>query len=306
MTTPTRRTTQTTNALDFPLGRSVVPAAAVRRWHRLPQGARVLVGAGESVRPEQPIAEMPDGTPVLAGLGGRVVEVSPAAGVQLEGVASVVTGLLGLGGSAAGPLAFLTRGESPAVVPIPRGGIIVYPQRLSLTLLQRAAAGGAAGIVAASAAALELEAFVRADLTAVLDGLVPGIERFPLPLLLTEGVGDVAMDPAILEALTKRAGQVALLSGRTVPRWNLRPELVLSLPANTPAARLPVDSTLAPGAQVRIASGELRGTRGELLYVFAQQPGPPGSAGSSAPTAQVRTEDGRLVAVPLANLDRVG
>ncbi len=294
----------TTYALDFPLGRPLIPAAAVRRWRRLPPGSRPLVGPGELVRPDQPIAELPDGAPVLAGLGGRVVEVSPGGGIYLEGVASVLTGLLGIGSSVAGPLTFLPRGESAAVLPIPPGGIIVYPQRLSLTLLQRAAAGGAAGIVAASAPALELEAFARADLTAALDGLVPGIEHFPLPLLLTEGVIDVAMDPAILQTLTTRAGQVALLSGKTVSRWNLRPELLLPLPANTPTTSLPADCALVPGAQVRIASGALRGARGELVHLFSSQPSDP--LGRHAPSAQLRLEDGRLVVVPLANLDRVG
>jgi len=294
----------TTYALDFPLGRPLIPAAAVRRWRRLPPGSHPLVGPGEPVRPDQPIAELPDGTPVMAGLGGRVVEVSPVGGIQLEGVAAVLTGLLGLGGGGAGPLTFLPPGESAAVLPIPPGGIIVHPQRVSLTLLQRAAAGGAAGIVAASAAAFELEALVRADLTAVLDGLVPGIEHFPLPLLLTEGVGDAPMDPAILQALTARAGQIALLSGKTVPRWNLRPELLLPLPANTPTTSLPADCALVPGAQVRIAVGALRGARGELAHLFSAQP--PDPLGRHTPNAQVHLQDGRLVVVPLANLDRVG
>src|SRR5260221_12510313 len=148
----------TTYALDFPLGRPLIPAAAVRRWRRLRPGSRPLVGPGQPVGPDQPIAELPDGAPVIAGLGGRVVEVSPAGGIQLEGVAAVLTGLIGLGGSVAGPLTFLPPGESAAVLPIPAGSIIVHPQRVSLTLLQRAAAGGAAGIVAARAPAVELGA----------------------------------------------------------------------------------------------------------------------------------------------------
>jgi hypothetical protein len=295
----------TTYALDYPLGRPLIPAAAVRRWRQLPPGSRPAVAPGESVQPEQVIAEPAgsDGLPVIAGLAGRVVEVSPRAGIQLEGVARVLTGVRGWGGAAAGPLALFPRGESPAVVPIARGAILVYPQRLPLTLLQRAAAGGASGIIAASAAALELEAFARADLTAVLDGLVPGIERFPLTLLLTEGFGDLPMDPGVLQFLTQRAGQTALLVGRTVPRWNLRPELLLSAPPNAHTVRLPADSALVLGAHVRVASGALRGSSGELLHLFAHpQPGP---TSASLPSAQVRLGDGRVVVAPLAALDRV-
>lgn len=305
----------TAYSLDFPLGRSVIPAAAVRRWRMLGPHDRVLVNMGAQVRADQPIAESASaqegadgrGGPtsrssvMLAGLDGRIVEVT-AGGIQLEGVASVFTGLVGLGGSAAGPLTFLTRGESAAVVPIPPGGIIVYPQPLPLTLLQRAAASGAAGIVAGSMSALELEGFARADLTAALDGLVPGLERFPFPLVLTEGVGSAPMDPGVLQLLTRRVGQVALLSGRTQLRWNLRPELLLPLPAGAQPTPLPADCRLVPHAKVRISSGSLRGLRGELVRLFTQQQRD--ALGLLAPAAQVRLDDGRLVVVTLAGLDR--
>ncbi|HEX6819016.1 MAG TPA: hypothetical protein VF120_11630 [Ktedonobacterales bacterium] len=298
-----------TYTLDFPLGRPVIPAATVRRWRLLGPQDRPLVSAGMQVRADQSIAERGGGdeggettTKVLAGLDARVVEVTSVS-IQLEGVASVFTGVVGLGGSAAGPLTFLTRGESAAVVPIAPGGIIVYPQPLPLTLLQRAAAGGAAGIVAGSMSALELEGFARADLTAALDGLVPGLERFPFPLMLTEGVGSAPMDPGVLQLLTRRVGQVALLSGRTLLRANLRPELLLPLPMGAQVAPLPADSTLVPRAQVRISSGAMRGRRGELVHLFAQQQRD--MQGLLVAAAQVRLDDGRLVVVALAALDRI-
>ena len=65
-------------------------------------------------------------------------------------------------------------------------------------MLQRAYASGAAGVIAASASALELEAFARADLTALLDGFVPLSAQPPLTVLLTEGLGDCATRAAIL------------------------------------------------------------------------------------------------------------
>lgn len=295
--------------LDFPLGRPVIPAAGVRRWRPLEPQDRPLVSAGMQVRADQAIAEKVvaereggAGGKLLAGLEGRIVEVT-AGGIQLEGVASVFTGLVGLGGSAAGPITFLTRGESAAVVPIPPGGIIIYPQPLPLTLLQRAAASGAAGIVAGSMSALELEGFARADLTAALDRLLPGLERFPFPLMLTEGVGSSLMDAGILQLLTRRAGQVALLSGRTLLRANLRPELLLPLPVGTPVTPLPADCALVPRAKVRIASGALRGLRGELTHLLAHQQRDPQGLLTSA--AQVQLDDGRLVVVALAALDRI-
>jgi hypothetical protein len=297
----------TTHALDFPLGRPLIPAATLRRWRRLPPDAQALVAAGDQVRADQPLADIPrpgGSAPVLAGLSGWVLEVAPGRGVLLHGTATAVTGLLGLGGTVVAPLAFLPRGESLAVAPIPPGSIIIFPQRLPLTLLQRAAAAGAAGVVAASAAALELEAFARTDLTALLDGLVPGGDRFPLPLLLTEGLGDLPMDPTLAQLLAQHVGQVVMLSGATQPRRNLRPELLLPLAPGTNGTPPPVDSSIVPGAKVHVAAGQLRGAHGEVLALFAhQQIGPQGIL---APSAEVRLDDGGTYALPLGVLDRIG
>src|SRR5262245_32756677 len=166
-----------TLVLDYPLGWPVMPATLVRRERALPLGATPLVSLGDQVRPEQPIAEyvLANGSQraVVAGLGGRVVGAEASKHVTLEGVAVLMYGIVGLGGPTAGTLTVLPRGESPAVVPIVPGSVIIFPHQLPLMLLQRATVGGAAGIVAASAAARELEAFARTDLTALLDGQAP-------------------------------------------------------------------------------------------------------------------------------------
>src|SRR5690348_13939579 len=139
-------------ALDFPLGRPLTQAALVRRVRPLPEGATAAVAVNDQVRAEQPVAEYrpPSGPPsrVLAGLSGRVCAVEPGRSVAVESVAAVAQGIVGLGGPAAGPLALLARGESLAVAPIARGSVILFPHQVPLMLLQRAAAGGAVGIIA--------------------------------------------------------------------------------------------------------------------------------------------------------------
>lgn len=293
--------------MDFPLGWPVVPAANVRR-HRLLAGATALVGVGDQVRPDQAIAERPgsggERVPVLAGLAGRVTQVVPGRALTIEGVATVIQGVFGLGLPTAGPLHFLPRGESLAVVPIPRGAIIVFPGRLPLTLLQRAAAGGACGIVAASVAARELEAFVRADLSAVLDGLAPEVTQLPVTLLFTEGVGSFAMDPKIFQLLTQRAGDIALLQGFTDARQNIRPEVLLPLPLGSGTAATPGDDSIIVGARARVIAGEWRGGRGEIIYLFARNQLT--EAGLLVKAARIRLEDGSSPSVPLAFLERTG
>jgi hypothetical protein len=293
--------------MDFPLGWPVIPAASVRRQRPL-AGATALVSVGEQVRPDQAVAHLPgsggERVPVLAGLAGRVTEVVAGRALTLEGAATVIQGLCGLGLPTVGPLHFLPRGESLAVVPIPPGAIIVFPGRLPLTLLQRAAAGGAAGIIAASVAARELEAFVRADLSAVLDGLAPEVARLPITLLFTEGVGSFAMDPIMFQLLTQRAGDVALLHGFTNPRQNIRPEVLLPLPLGSATVATPLDDALVVGARTRVIAGQWRGGRGEVIHRFARSQ--PATPGLLVKAARVRLEDGSSPIVPLAFLERTG
>src|SRR5262245_13161813 len=264
-----------TLVLDFPLGWPVMPATLVRRERALPFGATPLVSLGDQVRPEQSIAEsaLANGgqRAVLAGLGGRVVEVEKGKGVTLEGVAMLMHGIVGLGGPAAGTLTALPRGESPAVVPIVPGSVIIFPHQLPLMLMQRATVGGAAGIIAASAAARELEAFARTDLTALLDGQAPFAPRSPLTVILTEGLGSASMSTATYHVLSQHIRNMALLDGATDPRRGVRPEVVLTAPPGTPPQPAPADCSIVPGAFVSIAAGPFRSGRGEVLHTFASQ-----------------------------------
>ncbi|MEO7003159.1 MAG: hypothetical protein ABI068_15205 [Ktedonobacterales bacterium] len=297
----------TARTLDYPLGRSLIPALLLRRRRVVPAGAQLYAQINDQVRPDQVIAEAQDQgavTRILAGLAGRVVETQPGQSVTIEGTATLLQGVVGVGEPVAGPLAFLPHGESLAVVPIPRGAIIVYPHRAPLTLFQRAAVGGAVGVIASSASALEFEAFARADLTLFFDGLTPTLTHFPLTVLLTEGLGDTPMDQGIFQLLLQRANDVALLTGHTQPRLNQRPELLLPLPLGAPTVRTPLDNALTIGAYVAVIAGPQRGARGQLLYLFGhQQPGP---AGLWAHSALVRLDSGATLTQPLSALDRIG
>ena len=294
-------------ALQYPLGRPIIQAIAVRRQRQLPAGARVLVAVGDQVQPEQPIAEagQPGGAAVvLSGLTGMVAEVVQGQRVIIEGVVTLAQGVVGIGGAAVGPLVVLPRGESLAVVPIPRGGVILFPQHAPLTLLQRAAAGGAAGIIAASASARELEAFARADLTTLLDGPAAAPAHVALTVILTEGLNMRTMNPSVYQALGQRIHDIVLMSGTTQPRRNVRPEVLLPLPLGTQAVRAVADAALVAGARVLARGGARTGMSGVILHVFQRQQRT--AAGTLAAAASVRFDDGSAEIVPLAALDRAG
>lgn len=241
---------------------------------------------------------------VLAGIAGRVTAVTVGRSVTIQGVATALDGAVGIGGPSAGALYTIPRGESLAVAHIPHGCVLVHPTRAPLMLLQRALAAGAAGVIAASATALEIEAFARADLMALLEGLAPPIEPQPLTVVLTEGVGEAVMDSAIWRLLNRRMGDVALLNGQTLPQRAIRPEVLLSLPEGSAPLTPPLPSELTLGALVRVWAGPARGARGRIIHLFKHELA--SATGQWEPCAQLQLEDGRLLVAPLHLLDVIG
>lgn len=294
-------------ALDYPLGRPIAPAITVRRRRPFPPGAVARVQAGMGVSALQPIAEIatPNGRfPVLAGIDGRVIAVTPGSGIFIEGVATLLQGIMGVGESAAGPLAFLPQGESPAVALIPRGVLLVYPQRVPLTLLQRAMAHGAAGVIAASASALELEAFARTDISAAFERRIPLPVASPLVVILTEGLGDAAMQVEMLTLLRRHEGEMALINGTTQPRQNVRPEVLLTGADMSRGEFVPPPVLLRPGSLVRVVAGSQRGSRGMIRHIPAHAA--IDAAGLRTRCAIIEMETGERLSLPMYLLDVIG
>lgn len=297
----------TYTALTFPYGRSMITSLAVTRQRPLPAGATPLLSVGERVTPDRVLAEqrIDQGVRgVLAGLTGQVTAITVGRSVTIEGVATLIHGAVGVGGPAAGMLYTIPRGESLAVAHIPHGCVLAHPTRAPLMLLQRALASGAAGVIAASATALEIEAFARADLTTLLEGLAPPTVPQALTVILTEGLGDAMMDSTIWHVLTQRLGDIALLNGQTLPQRAIRPEILLSLPEGSAPLHPPLSSALTVGALVRVWAGAARGARGRITYLFSHEQNI--VSGQWEPCAQLRLDDGLTIVAPLQQLDVVG
>lgn len=291
--------------LDYPRGRSLLYNTLTRVRRPFVTAMQPRVQSGDTVRPDQAIAENVQ-QQIFAGVAGKVATVEPDA-IVIDCATTLVQGILGMGGAITGPLTTLPRGGELAVAPIIPGSILILPHRAPLVLLQRAAAMGAHGIVAASASARDLEAFTRADLTAALDGTTAAIQS-PLTILLTEGVGEAPMDPAIFHLLSQSLGRFALLDGTTSLQTSQRPELLISPPLAPPSA-VNVNATtrlanIEPGARVAVLTGPRRSTQGVVVHLFTYpQPAPSGQMYISALVAFSETERAVL---PLAALALAG
>ena len=89
------------SSLTFPQGRPVITSVAITRQRPLPVGATPLVSVGERVTPEQVVAEerVDQGVKgVLAGLSGRVTAITVGRSVTIDGVATLLNGVIGVGG----------------------------------------------------------------------------------------------------------------------------------------------------------------------------------------------------------------
>jgi hypothetical protein len=248
---------------------------------------------------------------VPAGLRGRVIDVTARGGVVIESRVVAIQGVLGAGPQVAGILTLWQSLAGPQEMQrIPPGAILVVPGPLSFLLLRQAMNSGVVGIVASSIFLRDLEGFLHADLlelVAAADGEARQLRLPPLTIMLTEGLGSLAMPARLTRLLSQYQGRIALLAGRTSTREHVLPELLISLTAAEIGEDLCLgesDLQLSPGARVRICSGEHQGRSGEILYLFVHRQRLP--SGVLARAAWVRLDEGECVVTALACLDRIG
>ena len=332
--------------MTYPLGWSIIPQMLIRR-ERWPGGygtrGSALVYPGQEVQANQPVLrlEKPDSQVVeyhgpqkdihahpqqvdgiiLAGIRGRVVAITRRGGVIIETSATIIQGTIGAGNQVAGILTFWNSNNSShhsgsglastsVGTTFPTPTIFVVPGPLNFAMLVQAMNMGVAGIVASSISSRDLEDFLGTNLIALLNSI--DIERAnlplpPLPVLLTEGLGTVAMPARTIHLLSKYQGSMALLSGMTFLRQSIYPELIISLPVQESQRNwrtVEPDPTLIVGSQVRILSGSYEGAIGEIIYLYIYMQ--TFASGVRGRAARVRLEDGSTLIMPLFLLERIG
>lgn len=320
--------------MTYPLGWSVVPQMVVRR-ERWPGGYRTkataLVHPGQEVQPDQPVmrlethqtppsaakqnmsngfapgGEQPSYTTVPAGMYGRVVDITRRGGVIIESHAAVVQGVIGAGNQVAGILTiWQTRGQQR----IPPGAILVIPGPLNFAMLRQAISSGVAGVIASSIAARDLEGFLQTDLLVLVQSVDIEMAQAQLPpmtVLLTEGLGSLAMPVRTLNLLSQYQGSIVLLAGATSIQQGILPELVISFSGSDMQQDwqpTQPDPTVTIGSQVRVCGGIHEGATGEVCHLFIHQQ--VFSSGVRGHAARLRLDNGSPLVVPLTLLERIG
>ena len=137
----------------------------------------------------------------------------------------------------------------------------------------------------------------------ISSGLIPRLRELTIPVLATEGIGDIPMSSAAFELLQSLDGREAALSAST-PDWqtSLRPYIAIPMPAQSGS---PVDpqTPLEVGHRVRALRRPYLGMTGEVVEL-------PGGlirveTGARLRGAYVDFGEEESAFVPFANLERI-
>jgi hypothetical protein len=243
-------------AADQVVANRKVALGLIPRVVRAPQaGVVVAVGGGRVLleTESEPIE-------LRAFLPGRVGNVLPRRGVQVETIGALIQGVWGVGDESFGVLKVMV--EQPdqplrarSIDVSCHGGVLVGGSTADQDALQQA---------------LELQ--VRGIIIGSLSpALLKIAERMPFPVVATEGLGQMPMAQPIFQLLRTNEGREAAISGKTQLRWGaIRPEVVIPLPARSAALPPSPGTPLTAGVQVRVVRGPLTGAVGTVNRVPTQ------------------------------------
>ena len=198
-------------------------------------------------------------------IDGTVTNVLAPHGLIIETTGAVIQGVWGAGGGPSGENLGLLK------CMVKKPGDSLRAGSMDLSCRGMILVGGAGLNEAALEHALELQVggIVVGGLS---PELVPQVEQLPFPVIVTEGIGTVAMSDPIFELLTTHDEREASISGRSQARWPVvRPEIIIPLPAGTlPSSRTQIGSALTVGTRVRAVRAPYMGAVGTVKALPAQ------------------------------------
>ena len=228
----------------------------------------------------------PQKRPVTAPLAGQVLGLSAVGAVTLQLCGTRVPGAWASGGEATGPLVIGTAAAGELTWQHVRrelaGAILVGGRLSDERTLRRARQFGLAGLVVGGAALMDSQRYAP-----------------DLPILATEGLGNLAMSAAVHAALVQLAGQVAHLSADETAGapWVA---IAHDVAGDAPSTAAPV---LAVGTRVRLTREPYLAQAGEIvdLPTMARRT----ALGTLCEGALVALTSGQRVFVPWANVERL-
>ena len=256
-----------------------------------------------------------------AHIRGFVIQVEPYRSVQIQAPAALVRGAFGAGGEQHGVLRAAVTSPDDELLPETLDersafSILVGGGPAGITALNRAVEVQARGLIVGSITEEVLRTFLgyRGDQDWEIGQAGWAFpprdtgRSLPLTLIVTEGVGTWPMNSRAFELLTSHDGAEASLDGQT---WlhgpkTRRPRVVIPMTRADPEEVKQTESadSVKIGADVRLLGADTLGQVG--ILVGLPRGTRPLACGARYHVAEVRLEDGSIVAVPVENIEALG
>jgi hypothetical protein len=236
-------------------------------------------------------------------IDGIVVEGVQGKSITVETRGALIQGIFGVGGERSGVITPLSIAPTEEIHERHLGGnlmgaILVGGTRPSGAALRFAAERGAVGMVIGSIDDQALAEYLGYDLGIALTG----DEEVSMSVIVTEGFGAIPMAQRTLDLLTEFAGRRASINGATQVRAGaIRPEIII--PHELGGSEDPDVSLegLKVGTAIRVIRVPYFGLRGTVVELPSEAARI--ETGALARVLIARLEDGRLAAVPRANVE---
>lgn len=262
------------------------PIGFTRRLVRAPQGGRVVLAGNGRVLLES----IGKTYKIQAGLPGEVIDLIPNRGAVIEMEGALVQGIWGNGKVEYG-LMYILATEPNHIITVDqldvsiRGAIIMAGHCQDIEVLRLAEQLPLRGLI----------------LSSMAPSLVATAQEISIPIIVTDGIGRVPMNPVAHKLLsTNDKNEVALLAEPWDHLTGTRPEIVIPFPGleNTSPAKDII--FFAPEQSVRVVRQPHMAKIGTIKNILSKNRFP---SGLVAQAAEIQLDNGEKVILPLANLE---
>jgi hypothetical protein len=230
---------------------------------------------------------------VRAMMAGRVVGIAPRHGATIQATGAHIEGIWDSGKDGFGRVRVVSRGADETLdlrlaAAELRGSVLVCGRLARTDSLRQLDDHGVRGIVAGS---------MPSELAEVA-------AKLSMPVLLTDGFGEIPMSAPVFRLLQDLEGREASLFARTPPPRPQPPAIMVPMPVETAGEiAAPAWEPLEVGAEVRLLrAGEWR-QHGKVIRIHLTPRKT--ELGFWMPGADVQLADGRELFVPYTNLERL-
>jgi len=260
------------------------------RTIRAPRSGRVLIAGGGEV-----LMEVGDTRIELrAGLPGVVESVIPERGVVIRTAGALIQGIWGNGR--------IDNGLMTSLIENPDEDL--SNDRLDVSLRGSVLLGGHLRDPETLRIAAEMP--VRGLIVSTMNiGLIPAALQMRYPILVLDGFGNTPMNSTAFKLLTTNNKREVTVNAEHFDRYSRnRPEAIIPLPVNQDLDDPKDFVVFAVGQQIRMRRAPHLGMIGSITNLPSGVKQLP--SGISAPSAEVKLENGENALVPLVNLEVVG